>query len=83
MEDNIEDQIKTIGKDIENYGDIAVDAISEYLANEDGIPDDIMMLFKHIIESSQNFDKRYTPLTTFINAAIAWKARQIVLSSAT
>lgn len=83
IEDDIQEKIKIIGKDIEDYGDMALDAIGEYILNEDGMPDGVAILLKTVLISSQNFDKRYTPLTTFINEAIAWKAKKIVLSSAT
>lgn len=70
-------KIEIIEQDAENYGDMAVDAIAEYLINEDGIPDDIMWKFKGVIIESIMLPND-NDVNEFINSAIEWKAKQIV-----
>lgn len=78
-QDLINEQIKIIEQDAEYYGDMAVDAIAEYLVNEDGIPDDITLSLKGVIfDSIQYPDDNY--INAFIKAAIEWKAKQIMES---
>lgn len=75
----IQEQIKIIEQDAENYGDMTVDAIAEYLTNEDGIPDDIILGLKVVINCAvYDHADKHDEMFKLINSAIEWKAKQIV-----
>ena len=74
--DEIESNIRY---DAACYGDSVVDAISEYLTQENSIPDDIMLGLKQKIDYFANapFEMRHDPMVRFVYAAIRWKAEQL------